>query len=217
MASIILTGARAVNGWGISPHRTIVLAYAGCFAIVTGYLYVADLAVDPVPVLRLSDEPVDEPETEVFTPIEAAQRIVDGNRDGPTIEHRGTMAFYRESQDLVRISEPARLVNGESYYTTLFHELVHLTGHSTRLDRRLDGDPKPFGSPDYSKEEFVAEMGAEFLAAAAGIGAQTVERSAAYIDGWKRMLAGKMKLVVSAAATGQKAADLIQGSTIVPC
>ena len=166
--------------------------------------------------LRLPDEPVDESEAEAFTPIEAAQQIVEGYRDGPMIEHRGTMAFYRAGQDLVRIPEPARFVDGESYYATLFHELVHSTGHSKRLDRGLDRDPKPFGSPDYSKEELVAEMGGAFLAAAAGIGAQTVEQSAAYIDGWKRKLAGDKKLVVSAAAGGQKAADHIKGTTIEP-
>ncbi len=79
--------------------------------------------------------------------------------------------------------EACRFVDRESYYATLFHELVHSTGHSTRLDRGLDTDPSPFGSADYSKEEPVAEMGAAFLAAAAGISPATIEQSAAYIAG----------------------------------
>ena len=93
---------------------------------------------------------------------------------------------------------------------------MHSTGHSKRLDRGLDREPKPFGSPEYSKEELVAEMGAAFLAAAAGIGAQTVEQSAAYIDGWKQKLAGDKKLVVSAAGSGQRAADWISNSGSEP-
>lgn len=147
-----------------------------------------------------------------FTPIEAAAAIVEGYAGGPRIEHGGRQAFYRPSADLVRIAEPERFVDGEAYYATLFHELAHSTGHSSRLDRGLDRDLAPFGSPDYSKEELVAEMGSAFLNAAAGIGQETVEQSAAYIEGWRKKLAGDEKLVVHAAGAGQKAADWILGS-----
>lgn len=150
-----------------------------------------------------------EEEAEPFVPIKAAAKIVEGYAGGPRIEHTGRQAFYRPSADLVRIAEPERFVDGEAYYATLFHELVHSTGHSSRLDRGLDTDPAPFGSPDYSKEELVAEMGAAFLAAAAGIGQETVEQSAAYIQGWRKRLAEDEKLVVHAAGAGQKAADWI--------
>ncbi|MFI4915125.1 MAG: ArdC family protein [Phycisphaerales bacterium JB060] len=150
-----------------------------------------------------------EEEAEPFVPIEAAAKIVEGYAGGPRIEHGGRQAFYRPSEDLVRIAEPERFVDREAYYATLFHELVHSTGHSSRLDRGLDTEPAPFGSPDYSKEELVGEMGAAFLAAAAGIGQQTVEQSAAYIQGWRKRLAGDEKLVVHAAGAGQKAADWI--------
>lgn len=150
-----------------------------------------------------------EEDPEPFIPIEAAAAIVDGYAGGPRIEHGGHLAFYRPSEDLVRIAEPERFVDREGYYATLFHELVHSTGHSSRLDRGLDTDSAPFGSPDYSKEELVAEMGAAFLAAAAGIGQETVEQSAAYIQGWRKRLAGDEKLVVHAAGAGQKAADWI--------
>lgn len=152
-------------------------------------------------------EPEEDPEP--FVPIEAAAKIVEGYAGGPHIEHGGRQAFYQPSADLVRIAEPERFVDREAYYATLFHELVHSTGHSSRLDRGLDTEPAPFGSPDYSKEELIAEMGAAFLAAAAGIGQQTVEQSAAYIQGWRKRLAGDEKLVVHAAGAGQKAADWI--------
>jgi len=151
------------------------------------------------------------PITEEFTPIEKAEAVVAGYRDGPTIEHGGGRAFYRPSIDGVRIPEPGRFENAESYYATLFHELVHSTGHSKRLDRGLDRDLRPFGSPDYSKEELVAEMGAAFLAAVAGISPPTIEQSAAYIDGWRSVLRADKKIVIQAAGQGQKAADWIRG------
>lgn len=148
-------------------------------------------------------------ETEPFTPIEQAEAIVAGYVDGPTIEHFGGKAFYRPSKDLVRVPEPGRFLSGEFYYATLFHELAHSTGHSSRLDRGIDKDLAPFGSADYSKEEMVAEMGAAFLAAAAGISPPTIEQSASYIDGWRKKLNDDKKLIVSAAGAGQRAADWI--------
>lgn len=108
-----------------------------------------------------------------------------------------------------RIPEPGRFEGRESYYATLFHELVHSTHHCSRLNRGLDKAPAPFGSPDYSKEELVAEMGAAFLAAVAGISPLTIEQSAAYFDGWRKRLNGDKKLVVHAAGAAQRAADWV--------
>ncbi|MFI4915095.1 MAG: ArdC family protein [Phycisphaerales bacterium JB060] len=151
----------------------------------------------------------DQGEEPAFTPIEAASAIVEGYQDGPRIEHKGSQAFYQPKADLVCIPEPDRFVDPKSYYATIFHELVHSTGHRSRLDRGLEKKLSPFGSADYSKEELVAEMGAAFLAAAAGIGTATIEQSAAYVDGWRKKIGSDTKLVVQSAGMAQKAADLI--------
>lgn len=144
-----------------------------------------------------------------FQPLAKAELIVKRYDDPPEIAHHGSRAFYRPADDQVRIPEPGRFTDGASYYATLFHELSHSTGHAKRLDRGLDRTLTPFGSPDYSKEELVAEMGAAFLAAAAGIGPETIEQSAAYIDGWRRRISAEPKLVTHAAGAGQRAADWI--------
>jgi antirestriction protein ArdC len=144
-----------------------------------------------------------------FEPIREAQAIVDGYAGGPKIEHAGGRACYFPLQDRVRIARPGLFLSSEFYYATLFHELVHSTGHSTRLDRGLDKTLAPFGSSDYSKEELVAEMGAAFLAAHAGISPPTIEQSAAYIEGWRKKLKDDKKLVVHAAGAGQRAAEWI--------
>ncbi|MCA9283082.1 MAG: hypothetical protein H6812_06135 [Phycisphaeraceae bacterium] len=147
-----------------------------------------------------------EEEPKPFEPIEEATWIV------ASIEYRGSRVLNRPSQDLVQLAEADRFVDRESYYVTLFHELAHSTGHKSRLDRGFETSPPAFGSPDYSKEELVAEMGAAFLAAAAGISPNTIEQSAAYIDGWRKKLSGDAKLVVHAAGAGQRAADSIKGT-----
>ncbi|MEM7682954.1 MAG: zincin-like metallopeptidase domain-containing protein, partial [Planctomycetota bacterium] len=144
-------------------------------------------------------------------PITDVQDVVDGFPSPPRIEHAGYQAFYEPKADRVQIAPAQRFASHESYYATLFHELAHATGHSTRLNRGLDEQPPPFGSPDYSKEELIAEMGAAFLCAVAGISPATIELSAAYIDGWRRKLKDNKKLLVQAAGQGQRAADHILG------
>ncbi len=146
-----------------------------------------------------------------FQPIETAESIVKAYADAPVIEHGGTRAFYRPSTDVVRLPEPTRFASCEEYYSTLFHELAHSTGHSKRLDRKLDTEPQPFGSPDYGKEELVAEMAAAFLSAHVGIQPVTIENQAAYLQGWLKQLRGDKKLVIAAAGAAQKASDWIRG------
>lgn len=155
-------------------------------------------------------EPID------FKPIEAAEAIAKDYLGGPAVTHGGGQAFYRPSMDTVQMPEPARFATGEDYYATLFHEYAHSTGHSTRLDRKLDTDPKPFGTPDYGKEELVAEMAAAFLCGHAGIAPSVVENQAAYVQGWLKTIKADKKLVVSAAAQAQRAADWIRNERTVP-
>lgn len=159
--------------------------------------------------------PEPDPAAPPFEQIEAAARIVERYTQeggGPRIQHRGRRASYWPREDFVQIAEPEWFVDPESYYATMFHELAHSTGHSSRLDRGLEAAPPSFGSPDYSKEELVAEMGAAFLAAASGISPPTIEQSAAYIAGWRKKLGSDRKLVIQAAGAGQRAADWILGN-----
>ncbi len=54
-------------------------------------------------------------------------------------------------------------------------------------------------------------MGAAFLCGESGIVDGTIENSAAYMAGWLRKLRDDPRLVVTAAAQAQKAADFILG------
>jgi len=106
---------------------------------------------------------------------------------------------------------PAAFHTPEGYYSTLFHELTHSTGHEDRLARKGVTETHNFGSHSYSKEELVAEMGAAFLCGHTGIEKLVIENSASYIDSWLRRLKKDNKLVVTAGAQAQKAADYILG------
>ena len=147
--------------------------------------------------------------------IKSAEMIVRGYQ-GPTIRHTGMQPRYRPSTDEVFIPEQKQFTSDEEYYSTLFHELVHSTGHSSRLDRGLDTELQPFGSADYSREELTAEMGAAFLCNHAGIFPTVLDNSAAYIKGWLSCLKSDKKAVVQSAGAAQKAADLILGVSYAP-
>jgi antirestriction protein ArdC len=148
-------------------------------------------------------------------PIEAGERIVSAMPRRPEIRHGLDRAFYSPSGDFVGIPSPEQFRNGQDYYSVLFHELTHATGHESRLNRKgvggTDGEWSAFGSTPYAKEELVAEMGAAFLCGQAGIVERTIDNSAAYVQSWLARLKDDRRLVVHAAAQAQKAADFILG------
>lgn len=148
-----------------------------------------------------------------FASNEACERIVASMPVAPVIRHGGDRAFYSPSLDFVQLPERSAFKTPAHYYSTAFHELVHSTGHESRLNRkgvsnRIQAEHK-FGSADYSREELVAEMGAAFLCGVAGIINESVQESASYIENWIKALKGDSKLVVIAAGQAQKAADFI--------
>jgi antirestriction protein ArdC len=145
--------------------------------------------------------------------IEECERIVRRMPNPPAFEQDGR-AWYRPSTDTVGMPSRNAFNSAEEYYSTLFHELTHSTGHTTRIGR--DGIEKldTFGSESYSKEELIAEMGAAMLCGVAGIERKTLSNSAAYLKSWIDVLKSDSRMVVSAASQAQKAADYIQGGAL---
>jgi antirestriction protein ArdC len=142
-------------------------------------------------------------------PIEECDRVVADWKQKPTITHGGGCASYSKSLDLVQMPERSCFDNAENYYGTLYHELIHSTGHPTRLNRSTLTGFERFGDHNYSREELVAEMGAAFLCGITGIENKTINNSAAYLANWLDALKNDSRLVLIAASQAQKAADLI--------
>ena len=149
---------------------------------------------------------------DIFNPTERAETIIGDYQGAPSIQHNGgERAFYRPSRDSIHMPPRAAFESADAYYAITFHECAHSTGHPSRLDRKTLTDAAPFGSPTYSREELVAEFGAAFLSAEAGIDPSHVERSASYVASWLRALRDDARMVVIAAAQGQKAAEWVLG------
>lgn len=149
-----------------------------------------------------------------FNPIEACETVVTNMPNPPNISNGVQRAYYRPSNDSINMPAKSSFVGDEEYYSTLFHEMSHSTGHASRLDRHKEkGCGHHKARVEYSKEELVAEMGAAFLCTHAGIEKATIDNSAAYIKGWLKSLKNDKMMVVTAAAKAQKAADYILGVT----
>lgn len=144
-----------------------------------------------------------------FTPIDTAEHIIAGMPLCPEIKSGGNRACYSPTLDYIRMPPQQAFLSAEEYYSTLFHELSHATGHIKRLGRKSIQEPSYFGSHEYSKEELVAEMGAAFLCGYTGIETRTIDNSAAYIKGWLGQLKNDHTLLIHAAAQAQKAVDFI--------
>jgi antirestriction protein ArdC len=150
-----------------------------------------------------------EQKTIAFHHIEAAKDIVSGYANPPRIEHGGSEACYSPTTDTVRLPHPETFLSVEAYYSTLFHELCHSTGHVTRLDRNLSNS---YSEELYSKEELIAEIGSAFLRAEAHIDSPAVDdNTIAYIQSWAMVLQSDPNMVIQASGKAQRAVDYIIG------
>lgn len=130
---------------------------------------------------------------------------------GPSLSFGGDRAYFSPGQDHIQLPQRDDFDSSENFYTTLYHEITHSTGHASRLARKGLVENHFFGSAEYGYEELVAEFGAAFLSTIAGIAPATIDQSASYLASWIKTIKADPKMVVRAAAAAQKAADLAQG------
>ena len=161
-------------------------------------------------------EPETAPELPASAACDRARALVAGMPNPPKFEQGSAVPCYRRSSDSVNMPERRFFTSEEAYYSTLFHELTHASGHQSRLARASLLESKGIEAngearKTYAEEELVAEMGASFLCAHAGIIEAELENSAAYLQGWIDALKSKdaKGWIIRAASQAQKAADYI--------
>jgi antirestriction protein ArdC len=147
-----------------------------------------------------------------INPLEQCESIVKSMPNPPRLT-QDAQASYWPSTDTVGMPARTAFHSAEEYYSTLFHEIAHSTGHPSRVGREGIMNHNPFGGEDYSKEELIAEMGAAMLCGVAGVESRTLGNSAAYLQTWINKLKSDSRLIVSAASQAQKASDYILGKT----
>ncbi len=146
-------------------------------------------------------------------PITEAEKIKESYKDREHINIIETVtnkAFYSPIGDYIQVPCREQYQAIEEFYSTLFHEIVHSTGHKTRLDRLETGNNAHFGSASYSKEELCAELGSAYILNSLGIETpKTFTNSTAYIQGWLKVLKNDNKFIISASSKAEKAVKYI--------
>lgn len=152
----------------------------------------------------------------VFAEDTTAESVADDylNRSGVTlVKVEGNRACYNPKADQVKIPLPEQFRSGAEYYSTLFHELTHSTGHESRLNR-IHGNVH-FGDESYSEEELVAEIGSASILSSLGIETDgSFVNSAAYIANWLSALKNDKRMIVKAAGKAEKAVKMILGMEV---
>ncbi len=150
-------------------------------------------------------------------PIEAAENVANDycSRSGVTLRVcDSNKAYYQPFTDSVTVPKLSQFKETAEYYSTLFHELTHSTGHKSRLNRLGNGTGIIVGlKEEYSREELVAEIGAAACLSRLGIeNKKTTENSAAYLENWASFLKNDKKAFIVAAGRAEKAVELIFNS-----
>lgn len=161
-------------------------------------------------------EPLKAAEPVHHEPIEQAEKIKLDYVEKTCISIKEIVtddAFYSPMLDFIQIPcrEQYREIN--EFYGTLFHEMIHSTGHETRLNRLTEtGKHASFGTQDYSKEELVAEIGSSTLLNITGIESEkSFKNNVGYIQSWLKVLKNDKKFIVSASSKAEKAVKYIVG------
>ena len=138
---------------------------------------------------------------------ERAEQIITNSK--AKINYGGNEAFYSPSGDYIQLPVKSDFKSTESYYSTALHELVHWTGHSSRLDRKLED--YHIAKNNRAFEELIAEIGSMFVSCEAGIQQSEGEfqNHASYVDGWISYLEKDSNAIFKAAAQASKAADFL--------
>lgn len=140
-------------------------------------------------------------------PIEACESVFANMPNKPGLIG-SREAYYDRREDLIGMPAREWFDSPEEYYSTLWHEAVHSTGHQKRLSRDNTYEKSGFNAV-YSNEELIAEIGSSFLCAYTGIAPLTIRNQAAYCAHWLKRLQGDKRLIIYAASAAQKAADYI--------
>jgi len=129
-------------------------------------------------------------------------------RTGIALAHGGHSAFYRPSTDSITLPAFGSFRSADAYYATLAHEMIHATGHKTRLGRDTLANYST-SDCERAKEELIAEIGAAYLCAALGTAAQERDDHASYIASWLKVLRNDKRAIFKAATAAQAASDCV--------
>ncbi len=151
------------------------------------------------------------PEPVTTSDADHSAELINHMPDPPLIVHKGYQPCYSRKKDTIYLPLKQHFESPEAYYATLFHELVHATGHQKRLHRKTLTSAL-FADDKYGQEELIAEIGSFMLCSKAEISTLTADNSVSYIQSWLKILKDDKSLLFSAAKLAQDAFNYITGN-----
>ena len=125
------------------------------------------------------------------------------------IIHGGNQAFYSPTRDVITLPPQGSFFDEEGYWATALHELAHATGHPSRLGRVFGKR----GTPEYAREELVAELACCFTCAELGM-TPSFEDSASYLSHWCELLGDSKTAIFQAAREASRVSQYLQEQTV---
>ena len=115
-------------------------------------------------------------------------------------------AYYSITKNEIVVPEIRQFKDGESFYGTLFHEMIHSTGAEGVLDRF---QPASFGSKEYAREELVAELGSVLMAQRYGMTKYIKEDSCPYLKGYLKELKASPQFIKTTLLDVKRASSIV--------
>jgi len=132
------------------------------------------------------------------------EKVISDMKMKPVIKNNHSRCCYYPTADYISLLKINDFNSPEEYYSSLFHELVHWTGHQSRLNRFVSKKHM-----DELNEELVAELGSSFLCGLCGISSKVIDNQASYIDGWLSRVKDYPIYFIKQASQAQKAVNFI--------
>lgn len=141
-----------------------------------------------------------------FVDYEPAEKVVAAT--GADVRYVGDRAFYSINDDYIQLPPKAAFKKANEFYGTLAHELVHWTGHESRLHRI--NKLARFGDESYAVEELVADLGQAMLLAELGVPqSDDLSNVTAYLAHWLKVLERDHSAIFTASSAASKAVDMV--------
>lgn len=146
-----------------------------------------------------------------FAPHEEVEMLLQAFKEktGLTVEESGrSAAYFSPSENKIHMPFRHLFKDDVAYYSTLLHEMGHATGPI--LGRDMKGT---YGSADYAREEFHAEIICAFISGELGVprSQETLDQHASYLKSWGKLIEDDKDFIFKAAENSSKAADYLNG------
>jgi antirestriction protein ArdC len=146
-------------------------------------------------------------------PLPESQRLIDAEfflhkRGANVVFSDPSSAFYSPSKDVINMPPFANFESPEGYYATLAHELVHWTGHKTRLDRNMSNTNRT----EYAFEELIAEFGSAMICSHLNIESDVRADHLPYLQYWLSAIKSEPDVVRKAVVQAAKAFNYIDSN-----